>query len=463
MINDIKKQLLALLENDRDLLTERQPDTIADTKQTIIQQLDAIQEQRDQLTDELLRSYNHLNAAFEATINIASCQDIDKAVSIMVNEIARAIGYSFAFYVGPLAMTGDIFDNNILSQSNIATGSDNKIYDDNEATNESSNKSFPPKSKSKTGTTNTANRKSDNAPLIIASDVSHKKTALNFWQHQKTHLLDLASKTTDTLVTMIDYHRPHIDDYDGRGNVLLLRLGGNHEELQQSILIFVRGDELEPFDAVQMNLAATLARMAAAVLGNIIYAQKLNQAYLQTITSLVKAMEAKDPYTSGHSTRVAEFACKLAKHLNLDRHQIKLLQWAGLLHDIGKIGIHEDILCKPGRLTDKEFEHIKTHPVKSYMVLEPIAALKEILPAVKHHHEHYAGNGYPDKLKGEAIPYLARILQIADVWDAITSTRSYRPALPTEKAQNILRKEAGTTMDPKLVESFLDMLGQTKP
>jgi HD-GYP domain-containing protein (c-di-GMP phosphodiesterase class II) len=168
-------------------------------------------------------------------------------------------------------------------------------------------------------------------------------------------------------------------------------------------------------------------------------------------------MEAKDEYTSGHSTRVSEMACRLAKHIGRSEKEIKQLEWAGLLHDVGKIGIRDEVLGKTDKLTEEEFDHIKTHSVMSYKVLEPLDILRDILPAARHHHEHYDGSGYPDGLIGQEIPLLARILQIADVWDALTSTRSYRKAMTEEKAEQIMREEAGTTMDPDLVESFLIM------
>jgi hypothetical protein len=242
---------------------------------------------------------------------------------------------------------------------------------------------------------------------------------------------------------------------EGRGNVLAVRLLANNPDISLGNLILVRSARQELFAAVDMKMAASLAKMGAIMLDGIIYSQKLQQASLQTVTSLVRAMEAKDAYTSGHSGRVAEISCKLGKTIGLESHQIQLLEWAALLHDIGKIGIREEVLVKPGKLTEEEFDHIKSHPVKSCNVLEPIDALRDICPAVRHHHEHFDGSGYPDGLQGEQIPLLARILQIADIWDALTSTRSYRAAMSREKALDIIRREAGITMDPDLVKNFL--------
>ena len=186
--------------------------------------------------------------------------------------------------------------------------------------------------------------------------------------------------------------------------------------------------------------------------------EKINQSFLQTISSLALAMEAKDAYTSGHSTRVAQMAASLGRKLGLDQTQIQRLEWAGYLHDIGKIGIRDDILNKPGKLTEEEFEHIKTHPVLSYRVLQPVQALKCVLPAVKHHHEHYDGSGYPDGLTAEEIPLHARILKVADVWDALTTTRSYRQAMSKEQAIQILKQEVGKTMDPFITLKLLEII-----
>jgi HD-GYP domain-containing protein (c-di-GMP phosphodiesterase class II) len=136
------------------------------------------------------------------------------------------------------------------------------------------------------------------------------------------------------------------------------------------------------------------------------------------------------------------------------------LEWAGLLHDIGKIGIVDAVLSKPGRLTADEFDHIKTHPAQSAQVLQPVDGLRANLPIVRHHHEHNDGSGYPDGLVGEEIPLLARIIQVADTWDAITSSRSYRKAIPFDKALGIMREEAGIITDASVAHVLIDMVQQ---
>ncbi len=229
------------------------------------------------------------------------------------------------------------------------------------------------------------------------------------------------------------------------------RLAGYHSGAEDYITKPFHGDELMAKIKVFLRL-----KSAEEV------SQKLETAYRQTISSLVRAMEAKDEYTSGHSERVAYYACKLGEFIQLDPLEMQLLQWAGRVHDIGKIGIPDAILLKKGKLTDWEFEQIKTHPLKGYKVLEPVDALEGILLAVKYHHEHYDGSGYPDRLQGEESPLLARIIQIADVWDALTTKRPYRDSMSNHEAKQIMIKEAGTTMDPRLVTAFLDSLDHSE-
>jgi len=183
---------------------------------------------------------------------------------------------------------------------------------------------------------------------------------------------------------------------------------------------------------------------------------------LETRENLIKALssaiEAKDPYTKGHSERVGEYSKKLALKLGFDREKAESLYWAGILHDIGKIAIPIDILTKPGKLTDEEFEKIKVHPVISYKICESLNTLKQVLPAVKHHHERYDGKGYPNGLKGEEIPYEARIMAVTDSFDAMTSDRSYRKAMPKEKAIEILKQGAGVQWDEKIVKAFIELI-----
>ena len=186
--------------------------------------------------------------------------------------------------------------------------------------------------------------------------------------------------------------------------------------------------------------------------------EKLEQAYLDMVETLRFTVEAKDSYTRGHSDRVADYSVLIGEKVGLSQEQIKLLRIGGLFHDIGKIGIPDSILLKPDRLTDEEYSEIKNHPAIGAHILGSAEAFKEIVPIVKHHHEKFDGRGYPSGLKGDEIPYLARIAAIADTFDAMTSRRSYRNALDMQIVKDEIKRCSGTQFDPKLAEVFLDIL-----
>lgn len=185
---------------------------------------------------------------------------------------------------------------------------------------------------------------------------------------------------------------------------------------------------------------------------------KLERAYMESIQTLRYTVEAKDTYTRGHSDRVSEFSVLIGKHLGLPETDLKTLQIGGLFHDIGKIGVPDSILLKEGKLTDDEYSEIKNHPTIGAHILSSATIFKDIIPIVKHHHEKYDGNGYPGKLKGEDIPYFARIAAVADTFDAMTSKRTYRDALPLEVVISEIERCKGTQFDPKIADVFLDIL-----
>lgn len=186
-------------------------------------------------------------------------------------------------------------------------------------------------------------------------------------------------------------------------------------------------------------------------------AQKIRASFFNAITALAYALEAKDFYTSGHSQRVTEISVAIAKHLGLPGETIEKIRLASLVHDIGKIGVREAVLNKPGSLSDEEFEHVRLHSVTGERILKPIVDDGEILKAVRHHHERYDGTGYPDGLKGEQIPQLARIIAVADTFDAMTSERPYRKALTKEVACAEVERCRGTQFDPEAADAFLEV------
>ena len=186
--------------------------------------------------------------------------------------------------------------------------------------------------------------------------------------------------------------------------------------------------------------------------------EKLERAYLESIQTLRYTVEAKDPYTRGHSDRVSEYSELIGKYLNLSEDDLHKLKIGGLFHDIGKIGVPDSILLKTSRLTDDEYSEIKNHPSIGAHILSNASLFQDIIPIVKHHHERYDGFGYPGKLAGEDIPYLARIAAVADSFDAMTSKRTYRDSLPIDIVKQEIEKNKGTQFDPKIADVFLDIL-----
>lgn len=191
---------------------------------------------------------------------------------------------------------------------------------------------------------------------------------------------------------------------------------------------------------------------AAAIRGG---QNNLHSAYLEFVQSLASALDARDPYTAGHSGRVCRFSCAIAQAMIFDREELRKLGIGALLHDIGKIGIPDTVLQKPGRLTQEEFELIKKHPVVGRRILEAVHGFAPYLDVVELHHENWDGSGYPHGLRGEEVPIGARIVHVADAYDAMTSDRPYRPGLQSEVALRILQENSGTQFDPAVVEVFV--------
>jgi HD-GYP domain-containing protein (c-di-GMP phosphodiesterase class II) len=202
------------------------------------------------------------------------------------------------------------------------------------------------------------------------------------------------------------------------------------------------------------ELAQTFNYMSQQLL-----AESLEGGYLETIVALANSIDSKDAYTRGHSQRVADVAVEIGRELGLTDNEVKQLQYGGILHDIGKIGIKESILCKQSRLTDEEMEVMREHPAIGDSIIQPVSFLGPgVRAAVRNHHERWDGSGYPDKLAGEAIPLSARIVACADTFDACTSTRPYQTAMPLPEAMAILDRLSGAQLDPRVVEALRRVL-----
>ena len=214
------------------------------------------------------------------------------------------------------------------------------------------------------------------------------------------------------------------------------------------------------FTSDDVRLLATIANHVTIAVGNIGLFSSVQEAYLATVRALAAAVDAKDPYTRGHSDGVAAYALRIGEALRFSPEQMIALEMAAYLHDIGKIGISEDILLKPGKLTDAEMSQMRHHPLIGANILKPVAFPWPIAPIVRHHHEHFDGHGYPAGLKTEEIPVLARVLTVADSFEAMVADRPYRRGRSQQEAMLELRRCAGTQFDPRIVEAFIDVLEQ---
>lgn len=212
------------------------------------------------------------------------------------------------------------------------------------------------------------------------------------------------------------------------------------------------------FTALDLELFTALAGIAAIAIYNMKLHLDLEDRFQDGIRALVNLIEASDSYTRGHSERVTYYSRMIAEELTLNEDMVFSIETAGMLHDIGKIGIASDIIRKPTRLTDEEYQAIQSHPTIGYNSIKEMRQLGEVLQGILHHHERYDGKGYPGGIKGLEIPLMARIIAVADTYDAMTSTRPYRPALAPNIAIAEIEKNAGTQFDPVVAEAFIEAL-----
>jgi len=182
---------------------------------------------------------------------------------------------------------------------------------------------------------------------------------------------------------------------------------------------------------------------------------EMREMFTQTIGALAEAVDKRDPFTSKHSQRVRSISVDIGRQMRVSAGELEALEWGGLLHDVGKIGVPDSILLKQGKLTREERIRMNSHPVLGAQIIGPVDRLAPELPVIRHHHEWYNGSGYPDRLMGDEIPKLARILHVADAFEAMTADRPYRKALSIDQALAELRKFAGVQFDPEIVDAFV--------
>lgn len=277
---------------------------------------------------------------------------------------------------------------------------------------------------------------------------------------------DLLEEEVETLlerkqVVVSDVHlSPFIpaDRIENTGIISLLLVPMFSRQKLLGIMVLFYRKESDELEGEDLSLVTAVASHAAVALENATLYENLEMSYFSTVKALARAIEVKDPYTHGHSERVTEYALAIARSMEVSDLERKNIKYAGALHDIGKIGISRRVLDKPGALSEEECMHVQTHPQLGDSIIEPVGFLQDPREIILHHHERYDGKGYPSGLKGEEVPLGARILAVADAFEAMMSDRPYRKALPLEEAVRELEINSGTQFDPRVVGAFLDVV-----
>ena len=242
--------------------------------------------------------------------------------------------------------------------------------------------------------------------------------------------------------------------FPAHASMLCVPLIGASSELL-GVINIERGPTRPSFGKSEMEYLLAISGQASVAIENVELIQNLEKSYYDTISALAQAVEAKDPYTLGHSDRVTQYAIAIGEEMGLSREDIAVLRYGATLHDVGKIGIDEAVLNKPGRLTREEFLHMKEHPEIGENIVRGVDFLQRVRPLIRHHQERHDGKGYPDGLRGDEIPLMVAIISVADVFDALTSDRPYRKAKSASEALRIIKEESGQQHNPEVVEALL--------
>jgi putative two-component system response regulator len=279
-------------------------------------------------------------------------------------------------------------------------------------------------------------------------------------------LLEIVSTQFPSVCRILLSDKPSLDEaiyaFNNSGVDRYIPLPWEREDIKFTITSLLRQREMNRLNERLLSDLQVRNQELVVAFRNLDEAKKENErSYIQTVQSLAVALEAKDRYTAGHSQRVARFATLIARAMGLPREEVEIVSQVALLHDIGKIGMLDAILNKPSNLTPEERELVKSHPVVGAQILAPVKTFERHVAGIRYHHEMFDGSGYPDKLKGEEIPLPARIVSLADAFDAMTSTRPYRIGLPLAFAMQEMIKMRGRQFCPLAVDAFVRVLQST--
>jgi len=317
-----------------------------------------------------------------------------------------------------------------------------------------------------------------NSLLDLASELISCEGAILFLADEKTQELDVAlkrniSKKIDNKINLQNKKKviewalkkgrtialPDIEeDADENDKVTFVLVPLIAHDKPVGLLDIITDTPEGDITSRDLSLLTILAKQAALAIENVKLYESMKKDQISIIRALASTVDLKDHYTLGHSQKVSEYSVIIAEDMGLSERDIETIKYAALLHDIGKIALPDDIIKKPSRLTDQEFEIVQKHPNIGAKIIKEIEALAPMVPIVLHHHERCDGKGYPDGIKGDDIPLGARIVHVADAYDTMVSARAYRDMLPPELAISELRKNAGTQFDPKVVDVFITSL-----
>ena len=316
----------------------------------------------------------------------------------------------------------------------------------------------------------------DVANLKMAGFILSKKNMRVSALKSGSGLLEFIKENTPDLI-LLDIHMPQMDGFE-----TLRRLREMQKDREEIPVIFLTADEDEEAETRGLQAGAVdfikkpfvpevltlrvkhmieLIRLQRNLASEVEKKTKENERLsLHVVKTLANAIDAKDTYTNGHSGRVAEYSKEIARRYGYSQKRQDSIYMMGLLHDVGKIGVPDAVINKPAKLTEEEFEIIKQHPIQGAQILKDIKEMPELATGARWHHERYGGGGYPDGLVGEDIPEEARIIAVADAYDAMTSRRSYRSVLPQETVRSEVEKGKGTQFDPAFAEIMLQMIDE---